>query len=109
MGASWVIRAVPVGAPESLAALRNVCDEVVCPYAPAFFMAVGTFYDDFRHVPDREVTDLLTRATAAARVGVASGGSTVTDLPTQSAPRTPAQVAECDEALDPLVAHRTLS
>src|SRR5215468_4676737 len=73
MGARRVVLAVPVGAPESLAALRNVCDELVCPYAPAFFMAVGTFYDDFRHVPDREVTNLLMRA-SAEKVPAATGG-----------------------------------
>src|SRR5262252_3661992 len=48
MGATRVILAVPVGAPESLYALRGVCDEVICLYAPEFFMAVGTFYDNFR-------------------------------------------------------------
>src|SRR6266487_4360717 len=55
--ASQVVLAVPVGAPESLDALRKVCDDVVCPHAPPFFMAVGTFYDDFRHVSDQEVSD----------------------------------------------------
>ena len=109
LGASRVILAVPVGAPESLAALRNECDEVVCLYAPAFFMAVGTFYDDFRHVPDQEVTDLLTRANDAAKVGVTSGGGTVTDLPTQSASQTAATIAERDEDVDLRVADGTIS
>ena len=109
MGASRVILAVPVGAPESLAALRNACDEVVCPYAPAFFMAVGTFYDDFRHVPDQEVTDLLTRANDAAKESVTSGGGTVTDLPTQSASQTPATIAERDEDVDLQVADGRIS
>jgi putative phosphoribosyl transferase len=62
MGAKEVILAVPVGPPESIASLREVCDEVVCHYSPEFFIAVGTFYDDFRHVSDREVIDLLARA-----------------------------------------------
>src|SRR5712692_684677 len=109
MGASRVILAVPVGAPESLAALRDACDEVVCPYAPAFFMAVGTFYDDFRHVPDQEVTDLLTRANDAAKESVTSGGGTVTDLPTQSASQTPATIAERDEDVDLQVADGRIS
>ena len=78
MGATGVILAVPVGAPESLAALRAVCDEVICVHAPAFFMAVGSFYEDFRPVSDREVSDLL--ATAFDALQVTAGG-----------PRRPAQ------------------
>jgi putative phosphoribosyl transferase len=68
MGASRVVLAVPVGAPESLQALRSVCDEVISLHAPEYFMAVGTFYDNFRHVPDDEVSDLLTRAQVAVKV-----------------------------------------
>src|SRR6266581_797091 len=71
MGASQVILAVPVGAPESLDALRKACDDVVCSYAPPFFMAVGTFYDDFRHVSDHEVSALLARAHEAAKLPAA--------------------------------------
>ena len=87
MGAKKVILAVPVGPPESIEALRNVSDEVICLYSPDFFVAVGTFYDDFRHVSDREVIDLLARAfdamqataattTAAPRGRPAAAGST---------------------------------
>ncbi len=68
MGATRVVLAVPVGAPESIRLLENVCDEVVCLHAPEYFMAVGTFYDDFRHVSDNEVTDLLARALEAMQV-----------------------------------------
>jgi putative phosphoribosyl transferase len=73
LGASKVVLAVPVGAPESIAQLSDVCDEIVCVHMPELFMAVGTFYDDFRPVPDAEVTDLLTRAAALATVG--AGGT----------------------------------
>lgn len=72
MGAARVILAVPVGAAESLGSLESVYDEVVCGYAPEFFMAVGTFYDDFRHVSDAEVVDLLARASDTAKVSAAS-------------------------------------
>ncbi len=61
-GAARVVLAVPVGAPESIEALRDVCDEVVCLLSPSFFMAVGSWYDDFSSVPDAEVTALLQRA-----------------------------------------------
>jgi putative phosphoribosyl transferase len=64
-GAATVIMAAPVGAPESINALRGVCDDVVCLEAPPFFAAVGTWYDDFRHVPDTDVTNLLERAATA--------------------------------------------
>jgi putative phosphoribosyl transferase len=76
MGAKDVILAVPVGPPESLESLRNVCDEVVCTYSPDFFIAVGTFYDDFRHVSDREVVDLLARAFDAVQVTAATSAAT---------------------------------
>src|SRR5262249_10689949 len=72
MGAERVVLAVPVGAPESLHALQIVSDEVVSLYAPEYFMAVGTFYDDFRHVSDAEVSDLLARSDEAVKVPAAS-------------------------------------
>ncbi len=78
MGARTVILAVPVGAPESVAALKSVADDVVCVHAPAFFMAVGSFYDNFRPVSDREVSDLLAQAFDALHV-------------TAGGPRRPAQ------------------
>ncbi len=71
-GAAKVIMAAPVGAPESISALRGVCDDVVCLDAPPFFAAVGTWYDDFRHVPDADVTNLLERAAAAVPTGTAA-------------------------------------
>jgi len=64
-GAGKVVLAAPVGAPESVRALQDVCDEVVCPEIPPFFLAVGTWYDDFRGVSDGEVTALLARAAAS--------------------------------------------
>src|SRR5215831_10323020 len=68
LGASRVVLAVPVGAPESIRSLQVVCDEVDCLFAPDYFMAVGTFYDNFRHVADAEVTDLLARSLEAVQV-----------------------------------------
>src|SRR5262245_1777134 len=72
MGATRVILAVPVGAPESIRSLQVVCDEVDCLFAPDYFMAVGTFYDNFRHVSDAEVTDLLARSLEAVQVAAVS-------------------------------------
>ncbi len=72
MGAARVVLAVPVGAPESLRSLEVVSDEVICLYAPEYFMAVGTFYNNFRHISDTEVADLLARALEAVQVTAGS-------------------------------------
>lgn len=57
-----LICAVPVAAPDSLAAVRPHADDVVCLDAPAHFHAVGQFYRDFQQVSDEEVIELLTEA-----------------------------------------------
>ncbi|HRP96491.1 MAG TPA: phosphoribosyltransferase family protein [Rhodocyclaceae bacterium] len=54
-----LICAVPVAAPDSLAAVRPHADDVVCLDAPAHFHAVGQFYRDFQQVSDEEVIELL--------------------------------------------------
>lgn len=58
-GAARVVLAVPVGAPDSVAALESVADKVVCLEAPAWFSAVGQWYDHFPQVRDEEVLALL--------------------------------------------------
>lgn len=105
MGATQVIIAVPVGAPESIRSLQVVCDEVVCLYAPEYFMAVGTFYDNFRHVSDAEVTDLLARALEGVQVPAGpQAASTPSSTPTSSTPTatsTPAAAEARWRASDP--------
>lgn len=54
-----VVAAVPVGAPEGLAAIRHEADSVVCPFAPADFEAVGNWYARFAQVETAEVVALL--------------------------------------------------
>jgi len=58
-GARTVVVAVPVGAPEAVASLAQLADEVVCPYAPDHFWAVGQHYADFTQTTDEEVVALL--------------------------------------------------
>ena len=58
-GATRVILAVPVAAPDSAEALRGYADEVVCLEAPAALWAVGLWYEDFRPTTDAEVAALL--------------------------------------------------
>jgi predicted phosphoribosyltransferase/dienelactone hydrolase len=68
-GASRVILAVPVAAPESAQLLRRYADEVVCIYEPADLWAVGYWYEDFRPTSDDEVTAALAEHGAAGGEG----------------------------------------
>jgi putative phosphoribosyl transferase len=51
--------ALPVGPAETLRALRADYDDVIAVQTPAFFVAVGQWYRDFRQVTDDEVARLL--------------------------------------------------
>jgi len=57
-----IVVAVPVGAPETCAALEAEADETVCARMPEPFRAVGLWYDDFSQTTDEEVRELLARA-----------------------------------------------
>ncbi|WP_327091036.1 phosphoribosyltransferase family protein [Nonomuraea sp. NBC_01738] len=61
MGAGRVTLAVPVGARDSVPALRGEADEIVVLATPADFYAVGQWYDSFDQLTDRQVLDLLAR------------------------------------------------
>ena len=61
-GADRVVLAVPVAAPESVQALSEVADEIVCVEEPAGLQSVGQWYDDFTQVDDQVVVDLLEQA-----------------------------------------------
>ena len=58
-GASRVIVATPVAAPDTIERIKQEADEVVVLEKPAYFMAVGQFYADFPQVSDEEVVRLL--------------------------------------------------
>lgn len=58
-GALKIIVAAPVIAKEVLITLKKEADEVVYLEAPAFFSAVGEFYEDFEPVEDEEVVKRL--------------------------------------------------
>ncbi|WP_020540943.1 phosphoribosyltransferase family protein [Nonomuraea coxensis] len=80
-GAARVVLAVPVGAPETVASLREDADEVICLETPAALWAIGVWYDDFTQTTDEQVIDLLRRAAApggdspAHGTGGGAGGS----------------------------------
>lgn len=54
-GASKVVVAAPVAAPQAVRALEAVADDVVVLEAPLGFRAVGTHYRDFAQTSDAEV------------------------------------------------------
>jgi putative phosphoribosyl transferase len=60
--AKRIIVAVPVGPPGTCAALRREADEVVCLSSPEPFYSVGTWYENFDQVTDREVRHALNQA-----------------------------------------------
>ena len=59
------IVATPVAPPDTVAALREVADEVVCPLQPEYFGAIGRFYVDFTQVDEAEARNLLDGVDAA--------------------------------------------
>jgi len=70
-----LVVAVPVGAPESCAALRGEVDEVVCLHEPRDFGAVGRFYGDFSQTEDEEVRMLLAETARGGASALASRAS----------------------------------
>jgi putative phosphoribosyl transferase len=67
---SRIVVAVPVAAPQTCDAFRDVADEVVCAITPEPFRAVGLWYADFSQTTDEEVHDLLERARGASHATV---------------------------------------
>jgi putative phosphoribosyl transferase len=53
------VLAVPVAPPDTLATLRDECDEIVCLAAPDPFHAVGVHYTDFSQTTDADVKQFL--------------------------------------------------
>jgi putative phosphoribosyl transferase len=54
-----VVLAVPVGPPDTVAALRAEADEVVCLLQPRSLTAIGLHYRDFHQLDDEEVVAAL--------------------------------------------------
>jgi putative phosphoribosyl transferase len=65
-GAARVVVAIPVGPDETVAALEEEADEVVCLERPLFFGAVGFWYERFGQVASEEVASLLAAGRRAA-------------------------------------------
>ncbi len=80
-GAARIVLAVPVAAPESVVALGDAADEIVCVEQPARLQSVGQWYDDFTQVDDDTVVALLDRAHRRVRRGAAPVGRAATVTP----------------------------
>jgi putative phosphoribosyl transferase len=85
-GPKRLICAVPIAARESLAAVAELVDEIVCLATPEPFIAVGRFYRQFSGVSEDEVLELLHVRSAESKpsdrvlrrpVNVNSGGANV--------------------------------
>jgi len=64
-GPKRLILAVPVAPPDTIEALQDEVDAIVCLSKPQGFLAIGQFYSDFKQLTDTEVIDLLRSAAAA--------------------------------------------
>jgi predicted phosphoribosyltransferase len=58
-GAAKIIVAVPVGPPDTCSEVAQEADEAICLSTPAFFQAVGQYYEDFSQTSDADVRELL--------------------------------------------------
>lgn len=67
-----LVVAVPVAPPDTVAEIQALVDEVVCLETPAFFQAVGLWYEHFPQTSDEEVLALL--QAASARPGPSDAG-----------------------------------
>ena len=74
-GARGIVLAVPVAPPDWTARLGDVADELVSVATPDPFVAVGSFYDDFRATTDAEVSAILQRPDGVPAPDAVGGAS----------------------------------
>jgi putative phosphoribosyl transferase len=58
-GAARLVLAVPVAPPDTVKAMHEEADDVVCLVESEIYFGIGGFYDDFHQLTDTEVTALL--------------------------------------------------
>lgn len=61
-GAARIVIAVPVAPKDMISELREEVDELICPFVPVFFTAIGSWYTEFSQLTDHQVITLLERA-----------------------------------------------
>ena len=54
-----IVVAIPVAPPETVRELEKEADTVVCLERPAFFMAIGQFYEQFPQIEDKIAKRML--------------------------------------------------
>jgi predicted phosphoribosyltransferase len=69
LGPARIVVAVPISAPSTCDAFRDVVDETICAITPEQFYAVGLWYEDFSPTTDDEVRDLLAERGPARLAG----------------------------------------
>lgn len=69
-----LVLALPVGPPDAAAELKEMVDDFICLEVPAYFGAVGAFYEDFTQVSDDEVVEMLERAASDVDQGEEPNG-----------------------------------
>ncbi len=57
-----IIVAIPVASPDSIEALRQMADEVICLLQPSRLSSIGQWYAEFPQVSDATVINLLNQA-----------------------------------------------
>ena len=65
--AARIVVAVPVGSRSACQTFRKEADELVCLSAPEHFESVGSWYEDFTQVTDREVQQALSPASGTQK------------------------------------------
>ncbi|MDP2312611.1 MAG: phosphoribosyltransferase family protein [Pseudomonadota bacterium] len=114
-GPKRLILATPVGARDACLALSSEADEVVCIETPAWFHAIGEWYEDFRQLDDSEVIELLDRArrewraqapAASSEARPASSGVRPVAQPTVAPPPVPQPTVVSPPPPQPMAATR---
>lgn len=72
-GASRVVVAVPVAAPDVVAEFEELVDDVVCVERPPLLFGVGASYADFTQTSDEAVVAILSRHAAPGEVQIPCG------------------------------------
>jgi predicted phosphoribosyltransferase len=70
-----LVAAVPVGAPDACAGLRDVAEDVVCALQPYGLHAIGLAYDDFEQLSDDDVRSVLAAHAGREPATVAGGAA----------------------------------
>lgn len=85
-GASRIVMAAPVSSAAAAEDLSSYADEVVCLGTPEYFGAIGAFYRDFSPTEDREVREILGKASSPAGSGPVPTGEAAIRLPEVTLP-----------------------